>query len=893
MAAVLSGLSTGPRAHLLFSTAFAGERALPATVPSVPVTKNSVSVSTCPRTVESFDGGWRFARFGLQGDGSRLAEPGAGLLKTQVVTNHTISDASSPASTAFDDSAWRTLNVPHDWGIEGPFRIELPGDTGKLPWRGIGWYRKHFTLPADDAGKCVFVDFDGAMAYAQVWLNGAYLGTWPYGYNSFRMDLTAHMKCGQANVLAVRLDTEKWDSRWYPGAGIYRHVRLVKTSPVHVGHWGTFVTTPEVNDAGATVKIAITLKNQSNNSVKAAVRTDIYELGPEDTVEKLVAAFEGSSTIELEAGIEAGVAQQVKVANPRRWDLATPNRYLARTIIAVGGEVVDRYDTPFGIRTLEFTPRDGFQLNGRRVEIRGTCNHHDLGALGAAFNRRALQRQLEILREMGCNSLRTAHNPPAPQLLDLADKMGFLVWDEAFDCWAQGKKANDYSRLFEKWHTRDLQAMVRRDRNHPSVFIWSIGNEVMGQCDAALTRHLADIIRAEDPTRPVSNGYNNPNGGRDSGAAMAVDIMGINYPQRRSVRPQEDYDQDERYSDMPTLSSETASCLSSRCEYFFGTSRSNWQVSSYDSDQPSWGCPPDVQFAYMARLPHLLGEYVWTGFDYLGEPTPFNSDHTNLLNFRDDPARQAEFERELKRLEEESPPSRSSYFGIIDLAGFPKDRYFLYQAHWRPDLAMAHILPHWNWPERMGQATPVHVYTSGDAAELYLNGRSLGRKAKRPGQDFRLVWADVSYEPGTLKVIAYKNGKEWATDTVKTTGDAVRLSLKADRAAIKADGEDLAFVTVRVEDREGLTVPRSHTRIRFEVDGPGEIVATDNGDPTSLESFQAQQRKAFNGLCLVIVRARRGQGGVFIVKATADGLAAGAVRIDCSTIECASNRFSE
>jgi beta-galactosidase len=795
----------------------------------------------------------------------------------KTIANKKTVSAGSPESLAFDDKAWRPLNVPHDWGIEGPFRLELRGDTGKLPWKGIGWYRKAFTVDKKDEGKRVFIDFDGAMAYAKVWLNGQYLGTWPYGYNSFRMELTPHLKYGQENILAVRLDTEKWDSRWYPGAGIYRHVWLVKTAPVHVGHWGTYVTTPALADDSGTVNLRVAVDNQADTVAKPVVSADIYELDADGVPGKKVASTT-TAALEIAVGGSAETGLTATVAKPRRWDLASPSRYLARTIVSIGGKVVDEYDTPFGFRTLEFTARDGFKLNGKRVEIQGTCNHHDLGALGAALNDRALERQLEILKEMGCNSLRTSHNPPAPELLDLADRMGFLVWDEAFDCWARGKRANDYCRLYQEWHVKDLQALVRRDRNHPSVFIWSIGNEVMEQQNVEMTKHLADVMRAEDPTRPVSNGYNSPDGGRASGAVTGIDIMGVNY----FFGQQDKWDKDPRYANKPTIGSETSSCVSSRGEYFFGTNRANWQISSYDQDRPGWGCTPDAQFVTNARWPHILGEYVWTGFDYLGEPTPYNSDETNLLNFRNDPAKKAELEKELELLAKKQAPSRSSYFGIIDLAGFPKDRYYSYQAHWRPDLKMAHLFPHWNWPERVGQVVPVHLYTSGDEAELFLNGKSLGRKTKQPGKDFRLVWNDVKYEAGVLKAVAYKDGKEWATDTVKTTGEAAQLALKADRNTIRADGLDLSFITVRIADKDGLTVPRTHNLVKFEVDGPGEIVAVDNGDATSFEPFQATQRKAYNGLALVIVRAKAGQTGSFTVKATSEGLKNAGIKIKAS-----------
>jgi len=824
------------------------------------------------RTRESFDQDWRFARFGLQADGSRLAEPGG----EPTTSGETPAPpaAESPASGTFIDSSWRTLAVPHDWGIEGPFRIDLAGETGKLPWQGIGWYRKHFKLPATDQAKRVFIDFDGAMAYAQVFCNGKWVGTWPYGYNSFRLDLTSHLNFGGDNLLAVRLDTEKWDSRWYPGAGIYRHVWLVKTNPLHVGHWGTYLTTPQITPEQATVEIAVTLDNQTDLTSRPTLMTEVYELLDSGLIPNRLPTA-GPEALSVPPQGSASLTQRIQVPQPKLWSLEDTHRYMARTIVKLGEQVVDSYDTPFGFRTLKFTASDGFLLNGKRVEIHGTCNHHDLGALGAAINLRALERQLQILKTMGCNSLRTSHNPPAPELLDLADRMGFLVWDEAFDCWAGGKKASDYNKLYAQWHEKDLQAMVRRDRNHPSVFIWSIGNEVREQRDVKMTQHLADLVRAVDATRPVSNGYNDPDGGRASGAAAALDVMGVNYFFGNQAR----WDADPRYANKPTIGSETSSCVSSRGEYFFGTNRANWQVSSYDLDRPDWGCIPDEQFRTFTRRPNLLGEYVWTGFDYLGEPTPYSSGATNLLNFRSDPAKRAELEKELKRMRETDPPSRSSYFGIIDLAGFPKDRYYIYQARWRPELPMAHLLPHWNWPERLGKVTPVHVYTSGDEAELFLNGKSLGRKTKTANVDFRLIWDDVKYQPGELKVVAYKQGKEWATDTVKTTAPAARLALTADRATIQTDGNDLSFITVRITDPADLTVPRSANLVQFAIEGPGEIVAVDNGDPTSFEPFQATQHKAFNGLALVIVRAKPGAAAPFTVKASAQDLTPAAVVI--------------
>lgn len=807
---------------------------------------------------KSFDDNWLFSRYGSQADGLVKEEP------------------KNLEAVSTNETSWEKLNLPHDWAIKGPFRIELRGETGKLPWKGIGWYRKHFTVPASDSGKQIFVDFDGAMANGKIYLNGNYVGTWPYGYNSFRMNLTPFLKFGQENILAVRLDTENWDSRWYPGAGIYRHVWLVKTNSVHVGHWGTYVTTPNVTKEAADVRILVNVENATSKTVKAVVTTDLYEIDSNDKLKAKVGSLI-PSTLEIKAnGTEEAETHSV-LNNPKLWDLKTPNRYVAQTKISVDGKVTDTYNTPFGVRTIEFTPRNGFLLNGKRVEIFGTCNHHDLGALGAAINTSALKRQLVMLKEMGCNSLRTSHNPPAPELLELADKMGFLVWDEAFDAWKTGKKKLDYNVIFDEWHEKDLVALVRRDRNNPSVFIWSIGNEIPDQLNVKMTKELADIMRREDPTRPVSNGYNDPDGGRGSGAAVAIDVMGINY----FFNQQPKWDVDPRYANKPTIGSETASTVSSRGEYFFDDkyNKTSWQISSYDDAFPGWGYSPDEQFRINAKYPHLLGEYVWTGFDYLGEPTPYNSDETNLLNFRSDPSKQGELEAKLAELQKTNPPSRSSYFGIIDLAGFPKDRYYIYKSHWRPDVPTAHILPHWNWSERVGQVVPVHVYTSGDEGELFLNGKSLGRKKMEAGKDFRLTWDDVVYVPGELKVVCYKNGKKWATDIVKTTGIATKLRMSADRSEVLADDVDLVFVTVDVTDKEGLMVPRTNPLVKFSIEGNGEIVATDNGDATSFVPFQSNERPAYNGKVLVIVKAKKGEKGQFTVKAESEGLQSAAATI--------------
>lgn len=853
----------------------------------------AVAAQVSPRSRESFNDGWRFRKddppgaegrlsyekikgsvtatgweFVNRADGSKLPQPAEGLGEDVAYTRRD-----------FDDSGWRRLNLPHDWGIEGPFKQEYPGETGKLPWWGVGWYRKHFNVPASDRGRQLYLDIDGAMSYATVWVNGRFAGGWPYGYASFSLDLTPFVEYGAENVVAIRLDNPPDSSRWYPGGGIYRNVWLVKTAPIHVAHWSTFVTTRRVTRARADVDVLVILENNSASDEFVNVRTRFYELGPDGR--KLRKPFLNTVAIQVRVSRRMGVAHHDGggIFRPKLWSPQSPNLYAAVTTIEQDGKTLDSDETVFGVRTVKFDAARGLLLNGEPFEIKGVCNHHDLGALGAAVNRRALERQLEILKEMGVNAIRTSHNPPAPEVLDLADRMGFVVMDEAFDAWRRSKKKNDYHLLFDDWHEKDLRALVRRDRNHPSVVIWSTGNEIGEQRSPEghkLSEVLSRIVREEDPTRPVTAGANHTEAGYN-GFQKTVDVFGYNY------KPQEYGKFREKNPAIPLFGSETSSTVSSRGEYFFPVEedkdkgKADFQVSSYDLYAPRWATTPDAEFKGQDEHPSVGGEFVWTGFDYLGEPTPFNADATNLLNFTD-PAAQARMSEELKTLGKIRVPSRSSYFGIVDLAGFKKDRFYIYQARWRPDLPVAHLLPHWNWPGREGQVTPVHVYTSGDEAELFLNGRSLGRK-RRGALEYRLRWDEVKYEPGEVRVVAYKNGKRWAEDSVRTTGPAARLTLKADRAGIDADGSDLSFVTLSVVDQAGLVVPRAKNRVHFEVSGPGEIVAVDNGDATSHESFQSKERAAYNGLCLVVIRSKAGAPGQIKLRSSSEGLKSADVNI--------------
>ncbi|HLP03521.1 MAG TPA: beta-galactosidase GalB [Opitutaceae bacterium] len=864
--------------------------------------------ATAVRERTSFNDGWRFHR----GDAPEIA-PGAydyfkirdWLLPTGAdLLAVSESKAVRPAGELggdvsfvkpnFDDASWRTLRLPHDWAIEGPFQQELWGETGKLPYQGAGWYRKHFTVPASDAGKRVQLEIDGAMSYSAVWLNGRFVGGWPYGYSSYQLDLTPYLNFGGENVLAIRLDNVPESSRWYPGAGLYRNVWLTKTGDLRVRQWGVFVTAPRLSAESATVNVDVYLENLGAEKAVLEIVTRVFELGADGRRGAEPVATSSAQSVEIDPtrNREGMRANLLEIAQPKLWDLAHPARYVAEAEVRRDGVAVDRVETPFGLRTIAYDADRGFLLNGRPVKIQGVCLHHDLGALGAAINVRAIERQIEILQAMGCNALRLAHNPPSPEMLELCDRMGMLVMDEAFDAWHRGKKwpgakkesdadiyYYDYARAFPDWHERDLRALIRRDRNHPSVIMWSIGNEILEQWFAdgwKYATRLAGIVREEDRTRPVTGAFNNGDAGY-TGFQTALDLVGFNY------KPKEYPKFHARNPTIPVLGSETAAMISSRGEYFFPVTdkpedgRVDFQVSSYDVTTEWFFNAPDVEFRGLDEAPYTLGEFVWTGFDYLGEPTPYNGDRSHLLNVSN-PEAKARLEKQLAELGRVLVPSRSSYFGIVDLAGFPKDRYYLYQARWRPELPMAHILPHWNWPERVGQVTPVRVYSSGDEVELFLNGRSLGRKKREP-LAYRFCWDDTVYEPGELKAVAYKGGQPWAEAVVRTTGPAAKLTLAPDRAALRADGDDLAFVTLTVADSEGRMVPRAKLPVHFTVEGPAEIIATDNGDATSHESFQSPSKRTFNGLALAIIRTKAGQPGEIVVRATAEGLAPAACTV--------------
>ncbi len=906
------------------------------------------------RRVVHFNGDWRFAK-GAQ----------AGAEKPD-----------------FDASAWQIVRLPHDWAIAGPFNAGENGYAGKLPWRGEGWYRKTFTLdearggrpqaagtaPASGlqpraSGQRVYFDFDGVMAFPQVYVNGQLAGQWDYGYMSFRVDATPFVKFGQTNTIAVHVDTRNHGTRWYPGAGIYRKVTMTICNPVHVAHWGVYVTTPEVSDISATVRVRSTIENHLDAGSQVMVVTTL--LDPDGKP-----IGRAGKTEDVPAGGSRDVEQTIAVANPQRWDINRPKLYTVQVAVRAGGRVMDTDATTFGIRTFQFTANDGFHLNGRRVQLYGVCLHHDQGPLGGAFYPRAMERQLEIMRDMGVNAIRTSHNPPAPELLELCDRMGFVVWDEAFDKWDGTADRVKGEPPLPEYGEKQIRNFVMRDRNHPSIVVWSVGNEIGSGGRDGVTgervKFMSDFVRQYDATRPVGMACCIP-----SQAAQpiydALDLTGWNYLRRYSIYR-------ERYPDKPIIYSESASALSTRGFYELPLpDRKNeyskqLQVSSYDLNAADWSDIPDREFKLMNEDRFVAGEFVWTGFDYLGEPTPFSRE------------------------------AKSSYFGIVDLCGIPKDRFYLYRSYWRPETTTIHILPHWNWPDRVGQNVPVFVYTNGDSAELFLNGKSLGRRQKgvmdrpenfakgksvttggagpagdpwwqvdlrairpvrylaldfdreeknygyqikgstdgstwqtlvtkstsqSPRYDgpkdivhnvetqarylrveftallngakpqikefaaypqraessyydstytYRLRWNEVTYEPGELKAVAYKDGRQIGEAIMRTAGKPATIRLTPDRKDLNATGDDLCYLLVEALDDQGTLCPLADNLVRFKVDGPAGIAAVGNGNPLSLEPFQADFRKLFYGKAMLILRTKEGQAGPVRVTATSDGL---------------------
>lgn len=789
-----------------------------------------------------------------------------------------LGDDTAAARPDYNDADWRKLNLPHDWAIEGEFSKDNPSGTGggALPG-GIGWYRKTFTADKADEGKRYRIDFDGAYMNSTVYINGHELGTRPYGYISFSYDLTPYIKWGEENVLAVRVDNaEQPNSRWYSGCGIYRNVWLTKLNPAHIAQWGTYVTAEDVSKNSAQLKIRTKLQYDAEAQMADVVLQSRLVDADGNAVGEAV------SEAQLMPLTPAEVEQEIHLKNPRLWSIDTPYMYRVESILKdkQTGEVLDRYYTPTGIRTFRFDAQKGFILNGEQVKINGVCMHHDLGCLGAAVNTRAIERQLEILKEMGCNGIRCSHNPPAPELLDLCDRMGFIVMDETFDMWRKKKTRHDYSRYFNEWHERDLTDLIVRDRNHPSIFMWSIGNEVLEQwtdakadtlsleeanlvlnfghsadmlakdgemsVNSLLTKKLADMVRKLDATRPVTAGCNEPNPNNHLFRSGALDIIGFNYHDDWFAGVPENF------PGKPFIVTESVSGLMTRGYYqmpsdsmFIWPERwdkpfydASFSCSSYDNCHVPWGNRHEGTMRHVKNNDFISGQYVWTGFDYIGEPTPYGW------------------------------PARSSYFGIIDLAGFPKDVYYMYQSEWRPDKAVLHLFPHWNWTE--GQDIDLWAYyNNADEVELFVNGKSQGVRSKGK-DDFHVMWR-VKYEPGTVKAVSRKEGKTVAEQEIRTAGEPAQIRLSPDRSTIQADGKDLSFITVEILDKDGNLCPNAENDVTFAVEGAGFIAGVDNGSPISMEKFKDNHRKAFYGKCLVVLQNNGEPGGVKVT-ATADGL---------------------
>ena len=761
-----------------------------------------------------------------------------------------LGDVANAQNPSFNDYKWRQLNLPHDWSIEGKFSEKAPAGTGggALPG-GVGWYRKTFTVPLAAKGKLVFIEFDGVYRNSEVWINGHYLGKRPYGYSTFEYELTPHLVYGaKPNVIAVKVDnSQQPNSRWYSGSGIYRNVWLTTLNPVHIAHWGTFWTTPEVSQQSAAVVIKTKVNNKSNSAAPVDLTTIIL-----NTAGRQVARL-------TEKGVASEVSQTLKISRPILWSDERPYLYKVISELTHGGRVVDRYETPLGIRTFRFDVEKGFFLNGKPVKIRGVCNHHDLGSLGAAVNTRAIERQLEILKAMGVNGVRTSHNPPAPELLDLTDKMGFIVMDEAFDVWKIQKTKFDYHLDFDEWHKRDLEDMVLRDRNHPSIFMWSIGNEVMEQWNknpegGTISRKLVAIVRNLDVTRPITSATNGVTLDNKVITDGDLDLVGPNYHHAQFSEFKT------RFAGRPIIGAETNSSVHMRGSYRMPSDEilrwprqkedilklgPTYECSAYDNSTAPWGAGHEEMWKLVKKNDWFSGMYIWTGWDYLGEPTPFPW------------------------------PAVSSYFGIIDLAGFPKDPYYFYQSEWT-NTPVLHIFPHWNW--KPGEKVDVVAYfNNADEVELFLNGRSQGTKQKQ-GDDMRVFWR-LAFAPGLLKAVSRKNGQVVLSREVRTAEPAARIVLTPDRQAIKADAADLSFVTVKVVDKNGTLVPSADNLVTFELIGPGTIAGVDNGNQISHESFKGNQRKAFHGMALAIVQAKQ-KAGRIVLKARSVGLEPASVVIN-------------
>jgi glycoside hydrolase family 2, candidate beta-galactosidase len=788
-------------------------------------------------------------------------------------------DNSAFSQSTFNDIKWHNVTIPHDWAIYGPFdmendiqrtaikqdgqkdAIEHTGRTGGLPFVGVGWYRTTFDLPDFSNDKKVFIQFDGAMSNPEVFINGQKAGQWHNGYNTFFLDISNWVN-NKNNSLAVRLDNLTQMSRWYPGAGLYRNVHIITKNKTHIPIWGVHITTPEIQSKFA--KVDINTEFVSENIENIEVETEIFNPKGEKVAQNKVKSSQYTSNNTIN--------QQIFIDFPQLWGIKQPNLYKAITKLYKNGKLEDQTETTFGIRSIEVKPNDGFYLNGKKIKLKGVCLHHDLGALGSAVNEAAIRRQILLMQDMGANAIRTSHNMPAPEYVKIADEMGMLLAVESFDEWAIPKVQNGYHLYFKDWAEKDLTNLVKHYRNNPSVIMWFIGNEVEEQSNiegSRVARFLQDVIRKYDSTRPISNGMDRPDDILKNNMAATMDLVGFNY------RP---FKYEEAYKKLPQqllLGSETVSTISSRDVYKFPVERKamakypDQQTSSYDVEHCSWSNLPEDNFIYDEELPYMIGEFIWTGIDYLGEPTPYYVEW----------------------------PSHSSYFGAVDLATLPKDRFYLYRSHWNKSEETLHILPHWTWNGREGEVTPIFVYTNHPTAEVFINGKSQGKQTKNLSiplretenpesqktferqKRYRLMWLNTKYEPGSVKVVAYNDkGEAVAEKEIHTAGKPYQIKLTADRNYIKADGKDLAYITVEVVDKEGNVCPNVNDLVQFEVKGAGKFRASANGDATSLDLFHEPKMHLFNGKLMAIVQASEKTGEI-IFKAKSQKIKGNQIKI--------------
>lgn len=801
----------------------------------------------------------------------------------------------SAIEPSFNDSLWESIDLPHDWAISGPFgSLDSSGHTGKLPWRGEGWYRKSFELPANIEGKHLQFLFDGVMANPTIYLNGEKVGSWRYGYNSFWVDATEAAKFGETNVLTVHADTRQHHSRWYPGAGIYRKVSMRLVDPVHIPVWGVYITTPEIKENEATVLTNIEIANKTNEAKSVTLEINISD--PSGTIVANV-----SKEIGINEGETAISERKIKIEAPLLWDIESPNLYTCQTILKVNNKAVQTDETNFGIRTFKWTANDGFHLNGRRVQLQGVNLHHDQGPLGAAFFPRAMERQLEIMQDMGVNSLRTSHNACAPEVLDLCDKMGIIVFNELFDKYGPTASVEcSTGEYVDNYAEAEVTNFVRRDRNHPSVLLWSIGNEIpdlLNDSDGKAAEHISNMVKyfkKHDDTRPTTMGCHIPWVSVGNKHILdALETSGWNYG-RRYVTTRK------AYPNMPLIYSESASAFGTRGAYKLELpkSKTDWgtndgEITSYMLTSAKWSDIPEIEFEYMRIDTFMAGEFVWTGFDYLGEPTPYQL---------------GEWLKGVTR--EDGALARSSYFGIVDLAGLPKDSYYNYRSLWNKKENTVFLAPHWNWSGHEGEGIPVFVYTNGDEAELFLNGKSLGKKKKinpdstklsqsiansfefvvtegdkeNPYYDivdaYRIRWFDIPYEPGELKAVAYKNGERIGETTVKTAGEAKELKLTPDRTNLKADGMGLCYVTIEMVDENGTVCPLAMDNLEFSVEGAAKLMGVANGNQMGHDSFTDNTHPLFFGKAVAVLRNIPGESGEATLKVKSEGGIESQIEVD-------------